>query len=227
MHGREGHHKTRLRGEPLGDGLTMRRPDIVTDKMTRPDVLGNLLIHVFQEGEAFLLSFACIPVSIDPSGTGIEGRKEVEGASACLRGLIAVGQVLRLRWLGRGQPRTRLQGGVLVTREDHLVIVEWTCVVIEQFGDRGIKCGISWLLGRPPQLLAPRFQLRRGQDPADGRCRNVLHEPICDELARQVGTVPWREATAEPSGAFAGQAYHVDGDRRGGNRPWRRGRGRP
>jgi hypothetical protein len=36
-----------------------------------------------------------------------------------------------------------------------------------------------------------------------------------------------REATAEPIGAFASQAYHGDGDRRGENRPWRRGLGRP
>ena len=76
-------------------------------------------------------------------------------------------------------------------------------------------------------MMAPGFQLMRGQDPADGRGRDVLYKPIRDELPRQFGTVPLRQATAEQIGAFAGQAYHVDGDRRGKNRPWHRGRGRP
>ncbi len=76
-------------------------------------------------------------------------------------------------------------------------------------------------------MMAPRFQLMRDQDPADGRHGDILHKPVRDELPRQFGTVPLREATAEPIWAFAGQAHDVDGDRRGKNRPWRRGRGRP
>ncbi len=86
----------------------MMRTDMVTHPMNRPDVLGNLLIQVFKEGDAFLLSLADITLPIDSVGPGIEGRKEVEGARACRLVLIPVGQVLRLRWPGRGQPRTWL-----------------------------------------------------------------------------------------------------------------------
>ena len=122
MHGREVHHKPRMLGEPSGDVFAMMRTDIVTYQMNRPDVLSNLLIQVFQEGDAFLLPFALITLAIDLARTGIKGRKEVEGASACVLVLIPIGQVLRLRWPGRGQPRTRLQRGLLIQREDDLVI---------------------------------------------------------------------------------------------------------
>ena len=71
--------------------------------MNRLDVLGNLPIHMFQQGDAFLLPFAFITLSIDPAGTGIEGGKEVESASACVLMLIPIGPVLRLRWPSRGR----------------------------------------------------------------------------------------------------------------------------
>ncbi len=76
-------------------------------------------------------------------------------------------------------------------------------------------------------MMAPRLQWMRGPDPTDGRRRDVLHAPVRDELPRQFGTVPLGETTAEQIGALAGQAHHVDGDRRGKNCPWRRGQGRP
>src|SRR5215207_2164806 len=105
MYGCEVHHKPRMLGEPLGDVFAMMRTDIVTHQMDRPDVLSNLPVQVFQEGDAFLLPFAFITLSIDPARTGIKGGKEVEGASAFVLVLIPVGQVLRLSWPGLGQPR--------------------------------------------------------------------------------------------------------------------------
>jgi hypothetical protein len=86
----------------------MMRPDMVTHQMHRPDVLTNLPVQVFQEGEAFLRSLTCITLAIDPSGTGIEGRTAVAGASTTVLVRIPVGPVLRRRWPGRGEPRTRL-----------------------------------------------------------------------------------------------------------------------
>lgn len=199
---------------------------MITYQMNRPDVLSNLLIQVFQAGDAFLLPLACITLAIDLARTGLKGRKEVEGARACVLVLIAIGQVLRLRWPGRSSPRPRLQRGLLIPREDDLVIVAWPRVEIDHVGDRGIKVVIAWVLGIQPEVMAPGFQLMRGQDPADGRGRDVCHEPIRDKLPRQLGTIPLGEATAEQIRAFAGQAHDVDGDRRGANRPWRRGQER-
>ena len=57
MHGCEMHDKAWMLGEPSGDLLAMMRTDVVTHEMNRPDVLGNLLVHMFQKGDAFLLPF--------------------------------------------------------------------------------------------------------------------------------------------------------------------------
>ena len=103
MHGCEMHDKSWMLGEPSGDLLAMMRTDVVTHEMNRPDVLGNLLVHMFQKGDAFLLPF---------------------------------------------------------------------------------------------------------------------------KLPRQFGAVPLGEDTAQPIGAFTGQAHDVDGDLRGENRPWHRGQER-
>ena len=75
-------------------------------------------------------------------------------------------------------------------------------------------------------MLAPRLQRRRGQNPAHGGGGDVLHAPRGDELPRQFGAIPLGQATAQRIGAFAGQAYHVERDLRGKNRPWPRGQGR-
>ena len=216
-----------MRGEPAGDLLAMRRTDVVTHQMNRPDVLGNLLGHVCQEGDAVLLPCACIPLAIDPTGTGIESRTEVEGSGACILMFILVGPVLRLGWPGRGQPRTRPQRSLLVPRAAHLSVAEWTRVEIDEGGAGGIQCGIPGGCGLPPAVLTPGCQVRRGQDAAHGRRGKLRHEPVREELPRPFGTIPRGEATAEPIGAFTGQAYHVNGDRRGKTHPWRRGRGRP
>src|SRR6266511_4570167 len=121
MHWCEVHHKPQMLGEPSGDVFAMMRTDNVTHQINRPDVLSNLPVQVCQEGDAFLLPFAFSTLSIDPARTGIKGGQEVEGASAFVLVLIPVGQVLRLSWPGRGQPRTRLQRGLLIQREDQLV----------------------------------------------------------------------------------------------------------
>jgi hypothetical protein len=204
----------------------MLRPDMVTDQMNRPDVLSTLLSQVFQAGEAFLLPLACLTLAIDLARPGRKGRTEVEGASACVLVLRAMGPVLRLRWPGRSAPRPRLPRGLRLPREDDRGLVEWPRVEIDPVGDRGIKVVIAWVLGIQPEMRAPGLPLRRGQEPADGRGRDVCHEPSRDTLPRQRGTIPLGEATAEQSRAFAGQAHDVDGARRGENRPWRRGQER-
>jgi hypothetical protein len=97
---------------------------MVAPQRNRLDVLGNLLIQVFQEGAAFLLPFACVTLSLDPAGTGIEGRTEVQGARTYVLVRILVGSVLRLRGPGWGPPRTRRQRGLLIQGVDDLVIAE-------------------------------------------------------------------------------------------------------
>ena len=226
MHGCEVHHKPRMLGEPSGDVFAMMRTDMVTDQMKRPDVLSTLLIQVFQEGEAFLRPLACITWALAPASAGIKGGQAGEGASAFVLVRIPVGPVLRLSWPGRGQPRTRRQRGLLSQREHHLVSAEGTRVELDHVGDRGLQCGITWVLGRQPEMMPPGCPLRRRHDPADGRGRDVRHEPVRDQLPRQLGTIPLGEATAEQIRAFAGQAHDVDGDRRGENRPWPRGQER-
>ena len=65
MHWGEVHHKARMLGDPSGDLLAMMCADIITHEMNRPDGFRNLLVQVFQKGDAFRLPFAVITPPID------------------------------------------------------------------------------------------------------------------------------------------------------------------
>src|ERR1700752_4831520 len=104
-------------GEPSGDFLTIMCTNIVTHEMNGLDVLGDLPIQMFQQCHEFLLPLACITLPIDLTGTGIEGGKEVESASACVCMFVPIGQVVGLSWQSWGRARPRLQRGLLVHGE--------------------------------------------------------------------------------------------------------------
>jgi hypothetical protein len=148
---------------------------MVTHEVKRPDELGNLPVHVFQEGDAFLLPLAFVILFIDPAGIGIESGIEVEGAAAHSLVLVPVGKVLRLAGSGpdlgvatgmfsraaRGPSRLRrvdARRGRSVRRRWHNIrhpVVAWDAA---------------------REMMAPGFQLMRGQAVADGRRRDVLDE---------------------------------------------------
>lgn len=114
MHGREGYDKSRRLGEPLADLWPLMGADMVTHEMKHRDVLINLAVQLFRKGQAFLLPFACVTPAIDPSGTGIQGRAEMEGTGTSGLVFRTVGQVLGLGRQGGMPTGPRLSGGLLI-----------------------------------------------------------------------------------------------------------------
>ena len=226
MSGRKVHPKARMVDEPFLDFLPVMRTDIVTHEMDGADGLVNLRLPHRQHGDEFPLPLAFITVPIDVTRTGVKGGKQSERPSTLLLVLVPVGNVLRLGWQGWGATRARLQGGLLVHGEDPFIRPQGPGVEVNQLGHRGIEGSVPRLLGREPDMLAPGFQWMGGQHPAHGGSGDVLNDPLGDELPRQFGAIPRRQAATQRIRAFAGQAYHVDGDGGGKTRPWPRGQGR-
>src|SRR6266487_3009301 len=199
---------------------------IVAHEMNRPDVLRNLTLQLVQKGDEFLLPLACITLSEDLAGTGVKGDNEIAGPGTLVRMLMPVGKVLRLSWQGRDPTRTWRQGGLLLHRPPHLLRAERPCLEVDERRDGGRDGGIPRLCGREPDMMAPGFQVMRGQNPAHGGGGDVLHEALRDALACQFFAIPRREATAQRVGTFAGQTPHGPRDVGGKHCPWPRGQGR-
>jgi hypothetical protein len=226
MHGREVHDEAWMMSQPLSDLFPMMRTDMVAHQMNRSDILRNLDIHGFEKGHEFPLPLAVITVPVDFARTDVEGGKEMERPCPLILMLDAVGQVVRLGGQGRSQSGPRLQGGLLVDREHQFIRSEGTGIEANQFGDGGIEGGVPRMFGVQPQMLAPGLQLMGGQNPSHRGGRDLLHDPIGDELTREFGTIPLGEATPHQVRPLTGQAHDVDRDLRGKNRPWLRGQGR-
>ena len=128
-------------------------------------------------------------------------------SSGCLE---AVWSVVGPGWPRRGRAGPRLQGGLLIAGEHQLIGLEGTGRASHQLGDGGGEAGVTGVLGVPPPMLPPGFQLMRGQHPPPRRGREVLHDPVGEELPRQCGTSPRREAAAQELGVLAGQAHDVE-----------------
>lgn len=201
--------------------------NIVTYEMNRLDVLYNLTVQVFQKRNEFLLPFADITLPKDLTRTRVKRSEQIEGSGTLILMLMPIGQVLRLSGQCGSPTGTRLQGRLLIDGQYHLLGVERPCIKLAEFRDRGIEGDVPRLFRMEPDMMAPRFELMRGQNPTHGGGRDILDNAIHYELSGQLGTIPLGEATAQGVGSFAGQAHHVHRDFGGKTRLWRRGQGRP
>lgn len=226
MHGHEVHDETRLLGEPSTDVFPMMGTDVITHEMTRADLLVHRSVQPFEKGAICVWSLPLIALAIDRARTDITGRTEVERPGPLVRMRVAVRNGRRLRWQGRRVARSRLAGRRLVHRQDQRLWAPWTGIQVAQLGYGGREGGGPRLFGREPHLLAPGVELRRRPHPAYGGHRDGWHPTLREELARQCGPSPWREATPQPIRAFASQAPEMDGHLWGKNRPWPRGQER-
>jgi hypothetical protein len=217
VHWREVHHKTRMIGEPSGDFCTMMCTNVVTHEMNGLDVLGDLPIHMFQQGHEFLQPLACITLPIDLTGTSIAGGKEVESASACVCMFVPIGPGVGLSGQSWGRARPRWQRGRLVHGAYHLIGSQGARGEVDQLSHDGRAGGLSWRLGVEPRMMPPGCQLMSRQKASHGGSGNVRHDPLRDELGRQFGAIPWGAAPPQPIGTRAGQPHHVDRDLRGEN----------
>lgn len=207
----------------------MMRADIAAHEMDKADVLAKLRVQCIQKGDKFPLSLPFITLPIDLARTGVKGGKEIEGTGALLLVLVPVGTVLWLGWQGWGATRSRLQGGLLVHRQHQFIRTQRPRVEGNQLRHGDIEGGIPRLFGITPDMLPPGFQLMRGQNPAYSGSGDLFHDPLRDELPRQLGTIPLGETAAQRIRALAGQAYHVERDLGGkiGLGPAARGVGKP
>ena len=227
VHGRKVEDKARVFCEPLSHFFAVMRTDIVAHEMNGLDVLPNLHIQLLKECYELLLTLAWVTLPKDLARTSVEGGKKVQGSAALVFMLMPSRYVPRLSRLRRMQTTTRLQRGFFVDGQDHLVIMQWTRVEIDECRDSRIKSGVPWVLGIQPEMVAPRLELVAGQNPPHGRHGNVLNKLRCDELTRQFGAIPLGEAAAQRVWTLAGEPHHVDRDFGGKTRPWPRGQGRP
>ena len=201
--------------------------DILAHPMTRANVLIDFHIHRFENGDEFPWPLPVITVPVDLARTSVKGREEMQRPRPLVLMLHAVGQVVGPGWQGWGWSGPRLQGGFLIEGEHHLICPEGTGIEVNQLGDGGIEGGVPRVFGVPPQMMAPRLHLRRGENPPYGRGRELLNDPLGDELPRQFVAIPLREAAAQHIRPLAGQAHDVDRDLRGKNPLWPHGQGRP
>lgn len=74
-------------------------------------------------------------------------------------------------------------------------------------------------------MMAPGLQVMASQNPTHRGGRDVLHDPLGDELVRQFGAIPLRQATAQRVRSLAGQTHHVERHLWGENDPWPHGQG--
>src|SRR5919106_3213300 len=204
----------------------MMRADIVAQEMDGTEALINLPLQRFQRGNAFPLPLPVVTVTIDLTRTGVKGSKQIQGTCALILMLGPVGNVLRLCWQGGGATRARLQRGLLIHGEHQLIVTQRARIELDEFRNRGIEGRVPGLLGIEPDMLAPRLQLMRDQNPPHSGGGDLLNDPRGDELPRQFGAIPLGQTATQRIRAFAGQVDHVDRDLRGKNHPWPRGQGR-
>ena len=70
------------------------------------------------------------------------------------------------------------------------------CVEVDALRDGGIKGGIAWVLGIPPEMMAPGFEVMAGQNPPYGCSGDTLNHSLGAELACQFSAIPLGEAAA-------------------------------
>jgi hypothetical protein len=226
MHGRAVHNQARMVGSPLLNVLALMRAHMVAHEMDGTDALIHLPSHRFPKGDGCPRPLPVITVPIDLASTGVKGRNKIEGTRALRLGRGPVRNVPRRCWLGGGVTRARRQRGLLIPGAPQLIVTTRARRERNERGDRGIAGSVPGRLGIEPDMLAPRLQRMRGQNPTHGRGGDLRHAALSDELPRQCAAIPLRPAATQRIRAFASQSHHGDRDRRGEHCPWPRGQGR-
>lgn len=68
-----------MRGEPVGDFVPLRRPDVVAHERHAVDVLVKRYVQRVKQRDACARPRAVITGPIDLAGAGVKGRKALEG----------------------------------------------------------------------------------------------------------------------------------------------------
>jgi hypothetical protein len=226
MPGRQVHENAWLMRSPRSHRLPMLWPDSIARHLKRADVLLDVHIQRFETGAAFPVPLPVITVPIDLASTRVKSRPALQRPGTRVLRRHPVRQVGGPGRPGQGRAGPRRQSGRLREGAPSLSGLGRAGVEGNQFGDGGRAGGVSWAFGAKPPMMAPGLQLRRRKKPPHRRGRALRHAPRGDELTRQFGTIPRREATAQHIRPLAGQAHDRDRDLRGNNPRWLHGQGR-
>jgi hypothetical protein len=117
---------------------------------------------------------------------------------------------------GRDNPDPRLQGGLFVHREHHLVRRRRARQEQTERGNAGEEGGVARSPGVQPEVVPPRFEVVAAQDAPHRLARGAGDHPVRDHLAGQFDAVPDGEGATLVIGQGAHRRHRVDGDQRGG-----------
>jgi hypothetical protein len=73
------------------------------------------------------------------------------------------------------------------------------------------KVVITGHFGGEPEMVSPRFELMRAQDPPNGFRGNGLNDAVGFELASQCGAIPLGERATLVVRPFTGKFHDVEG----------------
>ncbi len=127
----------------------------------------NLPIQLGEQGDELCLPLAHFRSSVDLPRAGIKSGKQMQRPCS----FVAMLQARRLtRSSGKGgsQTRTWLQVGLLVDTYHYLFISQGTGVEINQVASLLRKVLITRNIWRKPEMMPPRFEFMRAQDPLNG-----------------------------------------------------------
>lgn len=200
--------------EPFPHLFPMVDTHIVTDDVNDGNGGGRLPIDPVEKADEFLLSLAAEVQTDDFAGSGIEGRKEVQGPISFVLMLDQIGLVSRLCGLGGEEPGSWLQGCFLIHRENRLVGSKGPGIQVDDVCNTRIEGVVPWVFGGEPHVVAPGLELMMEEDATNGLIGDALHDSLFNELSCQFLTVPLGQGFPYICGSFARHFDKMDGDLR-------------
>ena len=151
--------------EPGTGELAFMGDDIVADQVDERDLVGCAVIDLLQQFDELDLALALAADANDLASAGIEASEQVESASASVFVLDVDRNAARQRRSVGRRPRTWLDRGFLVEREDALVGFERPRVKLAQIENGLAERRIPRHLRAQPVVDAPGLELLRLQKP--------------------------------------------------------------
>src|SRR6266436_2939886 len=150
--------------EPGSHLFAFMHTRVIEDQKDATNGRWNLPIQLGEQSDELFLPLAHLRSSVDLSRASIKSGKQMQGSCP----LVAMLQASWLAWAsgeGGSFSRTWLQIGLLVGAHHHLFVSQGTGVEINQGTDLLRKVLITRNVWRKPQMMPPRFEFVRAQDP--------------------------------------------------------------
>ena len=86
-----------------------------------------------------------------------------------------------------------MQVGLFIHTQHQLLLGQGASVQLDQDADQMSKVSITGHFGGKLEMVSPRFELMRAQNPPNGLRRNGLNDAIGFQLPGKFRTIPLRE----------------------------------